>query len=143
VFTSTIEQQNTKHKVKFNDYAQRIAKRFSPVNPNKPGKSFDTAPIRMPKSHIHLSYADALTTSSPHPTSYDNNVTPPSPPPNVDMIDMSLHIPTPTDGNSIRLADLESSLVSIQYERDSMQSDQKQLRSEFHKVLYGVIQHST
>jgi hypothetical protein len=142
VFTSTIEQQKTHHQVKFNDYAQRIAKRCFAVNPNDPDESFYTSPSRMSKRRINLSYANAVATPSPRPASPDNNVKAPFPSPNVDIIDISLHIPTPTDENSSRLADLESNLVYIQSKRDVMQSDHKQLCNEFQRVLSSVIQHS-
>jgi chromosome segregation ATPase len=62
-------------------------------------------------------------------------------PPNFDMMDMSLHIPTHTNGNSSRLAELESSLLSIQSQRTSMQSDHTRLQNEFQNVRMGVIKH--
>jgi hypothetical protein len=55
IFTSTIDQRTSQHQVKFNVYAQCIAKRFFPVNPNEPAESFDTAPLRIPKRCINLS----------------------------------------------------------------------------------------
>jgi hypothetical protein len=142
VFTSTIEQRKTQNKIKFNAHAHRIAKSCCPVNPNEPAEQFDTAPSRTPKRCINISYATAVASPSPspRPVSPANNFT--SPPPNVDMIDTSLDIPTLTDVNSSRLAELESSVSSIQSEGDYMQSDYKQLRNEFQKDLSGVIQHS-
>jgi hypothetical protein len=58
------------------------------------------------------------------------------------MMDMSLHMPAHTGGNSIRLAELESSLLSIQSECTSMQLEHTQLQNEFQKVLTGVLNHS-
>jgi hypothetical protein len=48
-------------------------------------------------------------------------------PPKVDMMDMSLHIPSHTGGKSSRLAELDSSLLPIQFKQTSMQSDHTQL----------------
>jgi hypothetical protein len=94
----------------------------------------------MPKRSINLSYGGAVATPSPSPVPINNTfVTSQS---NVDMIDMSLHIPTSTDVNISCLAELETSLVSIQSDRDSMQSDHKQSRNNFKKVISGLIKHS-
>jgi hypothetical protein len=56
-------------------------------------------------------------------------------------MDMSLHIPMHSGDTSGRLAELESSLLSIQSQRTSMESDHKQLRHDFEKVLTGVLKH--
>jgi hypothetical protein len=125
VFTSTIDKSKSQHQVKFNAYDQRIAKRICSVNPNEPDESFDTVPLRIPKRHINVSYTAAVTTPPPTPTPPENNHIVSLP--NIDMMDMSLHIPTPSGGYSSRLAELESSLLSIQSERTSMQSDHTQL----------------
>jgi hypothetical protein len=140
VFISMIEQHKSQHQVKFNAYARRIAKRLCKVNPNEPDESFDTVPLRTPKQRINVSYATAVATPYPQPASLKSNYVAPSP--NVDMIDMSLYIPTHTGGNSNHLAELESSLLFIQSGRTSMQSDQKQLRNEFQEFLTGVLTHS-
>jgi hypothetical protein len=58
------------------------------------------------------------------------------------MMDMSLHIPTHTSGNISRLAELGSSLLSIQSECTSTQSDHTQLQNEFQKFLIRVLKHS-
>jgi hypothetical protein len=140
VFTSTIDQRKSQHQVKFNAYAQRISKRFCSINPNESGESFDTSPLRIPKYRINVSCIAAVTSQSPTPAPSENNHA--ISPPNIDMLDMSLHIPTPNGVNSSRLTELESSLLSIQSERTSMQSDQTQLQNEFQKVLTGVLKHS-
>jgi hypothetical protein len=140
VFTSTIDQRKSQHQVKFNAYSQRIAKLFCSVKPNGHDESFDTAPLRIPKRRINVSYAAEVMTPSPTPAPSDNNHV--VSPPNIDMFDISLHIPTPTGGNSSCLAEMESSLLSIQSERTPMQSDHTQLRNEFQKFLTGVLKHS-
>jgi hypothetical protein len=140
IFTSTIDQRKSQHQVKFNAYAQRIAKRICYVNPNEPDEYWDTAPLMIPKRHINVSYAAAVASPSPTPDTSENKHV--VSPPNIDMLDMPLHIPTPTGGNSIRLAELESSLLSIQSKHTSMQSDHTQLKNEFQKVLTGVLKHS-
>jgi hypothetical protein len=65
VSTSSIEQRKTKNQVKFNAYSSRIAKRFCTENPNEATDSFDTAPDRMPRFHINLTYVAAVTTVTP------------------------------------------------------------------------------
>jgi hypothetical protein len=140
VFTSTIDQRKSQHQVKFNTYSQRIAKRFCSVNPNEPDESFDTAPLRISKRGINVSYASAVTTPSPIPAPLESNHV--ISPPNVYMMDMSLHIPTHTGGNISRIAEFEPSLLSKQSERTSMQSGHTQLRNEFQKVFTGVLTHS-
>jgi hypothetical protein len=140
VFTSTIDKRKSHHQVKFNAYAQRIANRFCSVNPNEPDDSFDTAPLRITKRGINISYTAAVTTTSPAPAPCESNhVVSPS---NLDMMDMSLHIPTHNGGNSSRFVELEQSLLSVQSERTSVQSDRTQLRNDFQKVLTGVLKHS-
>jgi hypothetical protein len=94
----------------------------------------------IPKRRINVSYAAAVTTPPPSPAPPENNHI--VSPPNIDMMDMSLHIPTPKWGTIRRLVDLEPSLLSIPYECISIQSDHTQLRNEFQKVLTGVLKHS-
>jgi hypothetical protein len=140
VFTSTIDQRKYQHQLKFNAYAQRIANRFCSVNPNETDESFDTAPLRIPKRRINISYAAAVTTPYHAPAPFERNHA--VSPPNADIMDMSLHIPTHTGGNISSLAELEASLLSIQSESTFMQSDHTQLRNEFQKILTGVLKHS-
>jgi hypothetical protein len=87
----------------------------------------------IPKRRIGLSYAAVVATPWPTPVLIDNTFTPSQS--NVDMIYTSLPIPTPKYGNRIILADLETSRVSIQSERDSMQSGHKQLCKKIRKFF--------
>jgi hypothetical protein len=105
VFTSTIDQHKSQHQVKFNAYAQRIVKRFCSVNPNEPDELFDTAHFRITKLRVNVSYAYAVTTLPPAPAPPENHQV--VSPPNIDMMDMSLHIPTPSGGNSSCIAELK------------------------------------
>jgi hypothetical protein len=97
-------------------------------------------PLRIPKRRINISYAAAVSAPSPSPAPSGSNHI--FSPPKVDMMDMSLHIPTPTGGNISRLAGLEARLLSIQFKHTSMQSDHTQLWNDFQKVLTGVLNHS-
>jgi hypothetical protein len=126
--------------VKFNAYSQSITKCFCSGNPHEHGESFDTAPLRINKRHINVSYATSVTTPSPDTTYFESNHV--VSPPYFDMVDISFHIPTHTGGKSSRFAEIELSLLSIQSERTSMQSDHTQLRNEFQKVLTGFLYHS-
>jgi hypothetical protein len=88
VYTSTIKERKTQHHVKFNVYAQHIAKRFCTINPNEPDESFDTASLRIPKRHIDVSYAMTVATHSPrHAPPIDTYTAPVT---NADLMDMSL-----------------------------------------------------
>jgi hypothetical protein len=126
--------------VKCKAYAQLIAKHLCSVNPNEPDESFDPAPLRIPKRRINVSYAEVVTTPSPATAPFESNRV--VSPPNVDMMNMPLYIPTHTGGSGSRLAELKSSLLSIQSERTSVQSVHAQLQNEFDKVLTGVLKHS-
>jgi hypothetical protein len=90
-YTSTIEQRKSQYQLKFDAYVKYIAKQLCSVNTNEPDESFDTAPNRMPKRRINLSYVTVITTLSPRPVLYVNayifqqN--------DSDTIDMSLGIP--------------------------------------------------
>jgi hypothetical protein len=110
-YTSTIEERKTQHHVKFNAYAQRISKRVCTSNPSEPDESFGTAPLMIPKRCINVSYAAAVAAPSPQHTQPINTYTAPAT--NADVMDMSLNIPKYTGDNSGRLAELESSLLSI------------------------------
>jgi hypothetical protein len=52
---------------------------------------------------MNVSYAAAVTTPYPFPDPHENNHV--VSPPNIDMMDISLHSPTHTGGNSSRLAE--------------------------------------
>jgi hypothetical protein len=93
VYISTIEERKTQQHVKFNAYAQHIAKRFCTSNPNKPEESFDTVPLRIPKQRINLSYAATTATPSPQPQPAPHPVAHAAPALNADVMDMSLNIP--------------------------------------------------
>jgi hypothetical protein len=141
LFTSPVYQRKTQHQVKFNAYETRIAKRFCSENPNEAVESFDTAPNRMPKRCINLTYTAAAAKYNPikeqsaiHPL----NASEPMPIPMVNHDAISIS----SNDNSSRLAELELSLKSIHSERLSLQSDHQSLRADFQKVVSGVLQHS-
>jgi hypothetical protein len=73
---------------------------FCNGNPNEPDKSFDTAPIRIPKRCINLLYDTAAATPSPQPQPAPQSVAQAALALNADVIDVSLHIPMYSGDNS-------------------------------------------
>jgi hypothetical protein len=137
VHTSTIDQRKIQTQVKYSAYASRIAKCFCSENPNKAIESFDTAPNRTPKKRMNLTYADVVASAPPMQEQVNTH-----PNANTSIVDHPRTQDTTSvlsNGNISWLAELESSIQSIDYERLSFQSEFKGLQAEFQKVIMSAL----
>jgi hypothetical protein len=140
IFTSVIDQRKTQNQLNFNAYASRMVKRFCSDSPNEAIESFGTVPTWSPKQRINLTDADAEAATA---ITHEQSTTPCT-------VNVPMPISTSTqevisvsyNDNISRLAELESTINSINSERISLQADHQSLQAEFQKVITSALQHS-
>jgi hypothetical protein len=116
------------HLVSQNDFDQRI--QMKQLN-------HDTAPTRTPKQRLNLTYSDAAANVTPmieqSTTSATANAPTLTPTRTQDSTSGA------SNDNSSRLAELESSIQSIDSERSSLQYKFKGIQAEFQKVITSAL----